>query len=191
MRIAVIFTAHTLWRATLFPQRILLKIRADKQKKKKKKKKKISLLFPPFSFFFFSFSLFFFACHSSGGAVCPPCLSKIHYKTTPSPFLYWFWLFFNLTFLHLFLVKLGDSGLDRFHFLYLCLLHVLLNSYTCGSYHAVQWNLVVKRSNIAQTYNNKLIFTGLRSLYYTLFYPDIYWEPWYNKLFVITIFHCT
>ena len=37
MGIAVIFTAHTLWRATLFPQRILLKIRADKQKKKKKK----------------------------------------------------------------------------------------------------------------------------------------------------------
>ena len=33
--IAVIFTAHTLRRATLFPQRILFKIRADKQKKTK------------------------------------------------------------------------------------------------------------------------------------------------------------
>ena len=32
--IAVIFTAHTLRRATLFPQGILFKIRADKQKKK-------------------------------------------------------------------------------------------------------------------------------------------------------------
>ena len=61
-RIAVIFTAHTLWRATF-----CLKYELTS------KKKKISLLFPPFSFSF-SFSLFFFfACHSSGGAVCPPC----------------------------------------------------------------------------------------------------------------------
>ena len=52
MRIAVIFTAHTLWRATLFPQRILLKIRADKQKKKNKKNKSpfFSLLSPSLSF---------------------------------------------------------------------------------------------------------------------------------------------
>ena len=39
IRIAVIFTAHTLRRATLFPQRILFKIRADKKKKKKRRKK--------------------------------------------------------------------------------------------------------------------------------------------------------
>ena len=36
--IAVIFTAHTLRRATLFPQGILFKIRADKQKKKKQRR---------------------------------------------------------------------------------------------------------------------------------------------------------
>ena len=34
--IAVIFTAHTLRRATLFPQGILFKIRADKQKKQRR-----------------------------------------------------------------------------------------------------------------------------------------------------------
>ena len=63
MRIAVIFTAHTLRRATLFPQRILLKIRADKQKKKKKSPF-FSLLSPSSP----SLSLsFFVACHSSGG----------------------------------------------------------------------------------------------------------------------------
>ena len=83
MRIAVIFTAHTLWRATLFPQRILLKIRADKQKKKKKK---ISLLFPPFSFFSFSFSLFFFLLvtrhtYLPGGGG----RNSLHWPTPPTP----------------------------------------------------------------------------------------------------------
>ena len=81
--IAVISTAHTLRRATLFPQWILLKIRADKQKKKKKKKStqrwltminKV-LIGPPFihgeySFFFFFFGLLLVR---GGGAVCPPC----------------------------------------------------------------------------------------------------------------------
>ena len=65
MRIAVIFTAHTLWRATLFP-RILLKIRADKQKKKKKHPS-----FPSFLLLLF-LSLFLLLVTRQGGAVCPP-----------------------------------------------------------------------------------------------------------------------
>ena len=78
MRIVVIFTAHTLWRATLFPQRILLKIRADKQKKKNKSPF-FSLLSPSSP----SLSLFFVvACHTSGGggqSAPPPC----RYATAP------------------------------------------------------------------------------------------------------------
>ena len=61
-RIAVIFTAHTLWRATF----------CLKYELTKKKSPFFSLLSPSSPSLSLSF-FFFFACHSSGGAVCPPC----------------------------------------------------------------------------------------------------------------------
>ena len=103
MRIAVIFTAHTLWRATLFPQRILLKIRADKQKKKKKKNKK-SLLFPPFSFFSFSFSLFFF-CLSLVRETAPVAPPPLGTPLPPCQFsVLLCWRFFSIFFFFLSMV---------------------------------------------------------------------------------------
>ena len=65
MRIAVIFTAHTLWRATLFP----LKIRGDKQKKNKKSPF-FSLLSP--SSPSLSPSFFFLLVTRQGGQSAPP-----------------------------------------------------------------------------------------------------------------------